>query len=212
MTDATVAGLQAKSASPDSKRHSSWPELIEKLKVNDETAMEELYLVFSRGVRFFLWRHLGQQDLEDMVHDVFLVVAQAIRRGELRDPERLMGFIWTVVRRQVAAEIDRSVSSRLQHVPVDATFPADRGRDPEWTAIVSQQQLMARRLLSEVSLRDREILVRFYLREQTQDEICREMNLNATQFRLLKSRAKARLAKVGRRRLARRKILWQAAS
>ncbi len=161
--------------------------------------MEELYRVFSRGVRFFLWRHLGPQDLEDVVHDTFVMVAQAIRRGDVREPERLMGFVWTVVRRQLAAQIDRSVAARAHHANLDNFLPADRGCDPEWTAIVSQQQLAASSLLGEVSPRDREILVRFYLNEQTQAEICRDMGLTDTQFRLLKSRAKARLAKAGRR-------------
>jgi len=53
--------------------------------------MEELYRVFSRGIRFYLCRQLGPQELDDKVHDTFLIVVQAICRGELRDPDRLMG-------------------------------------------------------------------------------------------------------------------------
>jgi RNA polymerase sigma-70 factor, ECF subfamily len=49
--------------------------------------------------------------------------------------------------------------------------------------------------------RCREILERFYLREQRREQICREMSLTETQFRLLKSRAKARLGDRGQRRL-----------
>jgi RNA polymerase sigma-70 factor (ECF subfamily) len=52
-----------------------------------------------------------------------------------------------------------------------------------------------------LSDRDREILTRFYLDEQTQEQICGEMNLTETQFRLLKSRAKARFGELGRRKL-----------
>jgi len=48
---------------------------------------------------------------------------------------------------------------------------------------------------------EREILRRFYLEEQTQEQICAEMGLTETQFRLLKSRAKARFGELGRRRL-----------
>jgi RNA polymerase sigma-70 factor, ECF subfamily len=193
---------------PDPTGQTPWPSLIEKIRSNDEGGMEELYRFFSRGVRFFLWRQLGQQDMEDTVHDTFLIVAQAIRRGELREPERLMGFVWTVVRRQVAARIERSVCLRQQCTEMEGAVPLDRRPDPEWLAIVNQRQLMVRSLLAEASSRDREILVRFYLREQTQDEICREMDLTETQFRLLKSRAKARLGKLGRRKLGRRRICW----
>jgi hypothetical protein len=57
-------------------------------------------------------------------------------------------------------------------------------------------------VLSSVSDRDREILTRFYLMEQSQERICRDMNLTDTQFRLLKSRAKARFGEMGRKKLA----------
>jgi hypothetical protein len=48
-------------------------------------------------VPHFWPRQLGPRDLDDKVHDVFVIVAQAIRRGDLRDPERLMDYVRTVV-------------------------------------------------------------------------------------------------------------------
>lgn len=58
--------------------------------------------------------------------------------------------------------------------------------------------------LNGLAVRDREILMRFYLDEQSQDQICAEMGLTETQFRLLKSRAKARFGELGRKALTRR--------
>jgi RNA polymerase sigma-70 factor, ECF subfamily len=183
----------------------NWTALVDKIKVDDQSGMEELYRVFSRGVRFYLCRQLGPQDLEDKVHDTFLIVVQAVRRGELREPERLMGFVRTVVRRQVAAHIDQAVHNRRQQVGLDSgTGVMDLNRDPEETAIRQQHEQIARRVLNSISKRDREILSRFYLLEQSQDRICAEMNLTETQFRLLKSRAKARFGELGKRRLGRR--------
>ena len=43
-----------------------------------------------------------------------------------------------------------------------------------------------------------------YLQEQTAEEICRDLALTETQFRLIKSRAKARYGELGRRRFAKR--------
>ena len=57
------------------------------------------------------------------------------------------------------------------------------------------------RILRSSPPRDREILVRFYLREQTPAEICRDLDLTENQFRLIKSRAKARFVELGRARL-----------
>ena len=74
----------------------SWSGLVERIQRGEPEALEELYHVFSKGVRFVLCRHLGPQDLDDRLHDVFLIVTQSIRKGELREPERLMGFVRTV--------------------------------------------------------------------------------------------------------------------
>ena len=182
-----------------------WAGLVQRIEANDEAAMEELYRIFSRGIRFYLCRQLGPQDLDDRMHDCFLVVTQAIRKGELREPERLMGFVRTIVRRQIAGQIDVAVQTRKTQVDMDATGPLpDRGRTPEAEAMGKQEEEIAASALKGISVRDREILTRFYLHEQTQEQICEEMRLTETQFRLLKSRAKARFGELGRRKMANR--------
>lgn len=62
-------------------------------------------------------------------------------------------------------------------------------------------------VLRELSEKDREILTRFYLHEQTQEQICDDMELSDTQFRLLKSRAKNRFGELGRKKLQQRALL-----
>jgi RNA polymerase sigma-70 factor (ECF subfamily) len=186
----------------------SWLELVESIQKGERSGMEELYRVFSRGIRFYLCRQLGPQDLDDRVHDTFLIVVQAISKGELREPERLMGFVRTVVRRQVAAQIDRSVQSRREQAELESSSAVFDHRDtPEEAAILRQHEQVAETVLRNVSDRDREILTRFYLMEQTQQEICDEMGLSETQFRLLKSRAKARFGELGKKTLLRRKFI-----
>jgi RNA polymerase sigma factor (sigma-70 family) len=170
--------------------------------MGDRAAMEELYRVFSEGVRFYLWRQLGPQDLTDKVHDLFLIVTQSIQSGELREPERLMGYVRTVVRRQVAGHIhvarqQRRTSHQLDH----GTAVLDSRSNPEHFAIRRQYSDVALRILSSMRKPEREILVRFYLQEQPAADICREMQLTETQFRLLKSRAKARFGKLCQSRL-----------
>ncbi len=163
--------------------------------------MEELYAVFGKGIRYFLLRNLGPGDLDDKVHDCFLIVAQAIRNGDLREPERLMGYVRTVVKRQVAASIDIAVQQRRSRVEFeDSLFSISDWRDnPEREILSRQRAEIARKVLNGVSRKDRDILNRFYVLEQTQEQICAEMGLSYNQFRLLKSRAKARFGELGRR-------------
>ncbi len=186
-------------------REPSWSRLVDRIQAGDPAGMEQLYAVFVKGVRFFLWRQLGAQDLDDKVHDVFLIITQSIKRGELRDPERLMGYVRTVVRRQVAAHIDSAVQARRSQQSIDPSLTlSDHQPDPERRAIEKENQDVALRMLGGLPKRDREVLIRFYLQEQSAEEICRDLKLTETQFRLIKSRAKARYGELGRRRFSKR--------
>jgi RNA polymerase sigma-70 factor (ECF subfamily) len=179
----------------------SWAGLVERVRSSDPAGMAELYEVFSKGIRFYLWRQLGPRDLDDKVHDLFLIITQSIQNGELREPERLMGYVRTIVRRQVAAHIHSAVETRHNQVDLDPDMKLrDQHPDPERTVIDRQNMELAMRVLNSLPERDREVLIRFYLKEQLPGEICREMNLTQTQFRLIKSRAKARYGELGRSR------------
>lgn len=156
--------------------------------------MEDLYRVFSGWIRFYLWRHIGAQDVSDRLHDIFLIVTESIRSGDLREPERLMGYVKTVVRRQIAGHLHSRREQRLKWRPIDIG-PAlpDRRPTAEHRLIGREHRELAHRLIGAMRQREREVLTRFYVQEQPPAIICREMDLSATQFRLLKSRAKARL-------------------
>jgi RNA polymerase sigma-70 factor, ECF subfamily len=185
----------------------SWVDLVDKIKHNDDGGLEELYRVFSRGIRFYLCRQLGPQDLDDRVHDTFLIVAQAIQRGELREPERLMGYVRTIVRRQVAAQIESNIHNRMHQIDLNWGLAVrDAASNPEQTAMRQESEDIAMKVLKSIAPRDREILIRFYLEEQPAGQICDEMGLTETQFRLLKSRAKARFGELGKRKVIKRLV------
>jgi RNA polymerase sigma-70 factor, ECF subfamily len=193
---------------PAARSSVNWHDLVDRIKRNDDSGMEELYGLFARGIRFYLCRQLGAQELEDKIHDTFLIVVQAIRRGDLREPERLMGFVRTVVRRQVAAHIDHLVHNRREQVHMDVGVRvADARRNPEQAAALRQKIDLMTEVLNQLSGRDREILTRFYLKEQSQEQICEDMDLSETQFRLLKSRAKARFGELGQRKLQQKALV-----
>ena len=181
-----------------------WSGLVEQIRNGNSSALEQMYHIFSTGIRFYLCRQLGPQDLDDKVHDVFLIIVQSIQKGELREPERLMGYVRTIVRRQVAAQIDDNVKARRNQADLEFGMAlSDRHPNPERSAIEHQNGELALRVLNSLPKRDREVLARFYLEEQPADQICREMGLTQTQFRLVKSRAKARFGELGRTRFSR---------
>jgi RNA polymerase sigma-70 factor (ECF subfamily) len=193
---------EEKSVEPTSTP-SNWAVLVAQVQAGKDEGMEGLYKLFSRGIRYYLCRQLGPQELEDKVHDTFLIVVNAIKRGDLREPDRLMGFVRTVVRRQVAAYIEQAVHTRRDQADIESgASVADRKHNPEQAAILRQKSALMKSVLEAMSDRDREILKRFYIDEQSQEDICREMDLTETQFRLLKSRAKTKFGEMGRKKLS----------
>ncbi|HZL55621.1 MAG TPA: sigma-70 family RNA polymerase sigma factor [Bryobacteraceae bacterium] len=178
-----------------------WARIVTRIREGDAAAMEELYAIFARGIRYFLLRNLGTEELDDRVHDCFVIVTEAITNGELRDPARLMGYVRTVVKRHIASTIETAVSQRRTHADYEENLftLADWKEDPEQAIMTRQREEIARKVMDTISRRDREILSRFYVEEQSQDRICQEMGLSYNQFRLLKSRAKTRFGALGRR-------------
>ncbi len=178
--------------------------MVEQIRAGDPAGEEALYRNLAAGARLFLQRRLGPQDVDDRVHNVFMIVVRAIRRGELREPERLMGFVRTVLNRQLGLAISGLVRTREHSIHLDsarhltATEPS-----PEENALSIQKVALMKQGLKELSQREFEMLTRFYLREQSPEQIQRQMQLTPTQFNLLKSRAKAKLTDLVRHKLAR---------
>ena len=162
--------------------YADWTDFVARILSGQTDGMEELYQLFSRGIRFYVARQLGSDEVEGRVHDALAAVIHAIRHDEFRDPERLMGFVRTIVRTHAVAE--RTVKS--------AESGEVRQENPEEAVAFHRRIELIDRVLAGLSQRERDILTRFYVREQSQDQICRELNLPETRIRALKSRIKGR--------------------
>jgi RNA polymerase sigma-70 factor (ECF subfamily) len=182
-----------------------WSLLVQTVKAGKPEGLEQFYRLFARGIRFHICRQLGPQDLDDRVHDTFLVVIQTIQRGDLREPDRLMGFVRTIVRRQIATYIAANINSRHEKLDLEtgSRLLDVAAVNPETKAISHEKRELIERILARMNDRDRQILTRFYLYEQSPEQICEEMDLSFTQFRLLKSRAKTRFGELGRKKVQR---------
>jgi RNA polymerase sigma-70 factor (ECF subfamily) len=178
------------------KQDPDWSAVVARIREGDQSAEVELYRVFSRGIRFFIMRQLGPDGLEDNVHNSFIETLRAIRRGQLQDPQRLMGFVRTIVRRKIAESIGMRVIERSRlcsfEEPFVANIPTSKAT-PEALAIEKERVQQVRAAVAKMPGRDRDILTRFYVMDQSKEQICEEMKLTETQFRLIKSRTKAKL-------------------
>ncbi len=174
--------------------------MVDRIQSGHPSGLEQLYAI-ARNFTLFLVRQLGSEDVQDKVHDVFVTTAQAISSGKLRDPERLVPFVTTVTRFYTYGQIERRSRRRKLESNVEELNVADSRVDLEESAYHSQRREIVSEILHDMKDRERDLLDRFYMQEQTKEQICREMKLTPTQFRLFKSKAKSRFAKMGAVRL-----------
>lgn len=187
---------------PDSKQ-SNQPDrrlgsVVGRIQAGDSQAIGDLHSILYRGIRFFAQRQVGSIDAEDVTQETLLVTFRAIQNGVIQNPDALLGFARTVARREVIRIIERRKMARTELADVSLARICDPRSNPEQDVLADESQALMVTALKALSARDREILTRFYLYGRTKEQICLEMCLTATQFRLLKSRAKARLTLKGR--------------
>ncbi len=169
-------------------------EIVARIAADDKRTMAQLYATIRRRYLYRFLHRLGPEEAWDCVHSTWLIVVQRIKSGRIRDPARIWGYIATVARRQECTAVRKAVLSRqLKVMPEDVAL-CHPGPDPELQVVRAEQvEVMVEQLRSMRPL-DQEILIRFYLQGQPPQQICREMGLSHTQFRLRKSRAKSQLA------------------
>ena len=177
-------------------------DVVRQVANSEPEGFENLYRIFSTQA-IGLRRQFGFQDFEDRLHDVFLIVVEAIQCGKVREPNALLSYIQGTARFVLCAHAStRSRRQRLSGTLQHWQSSRGCGHTPEESLWLKERSAIMRDLLRTLSLREREVLERFYINEQDKDEICREMGLSDTQFRLAKSRAKAHLARLGAARFS----------
>ncbi len=200
--DESVEGMRA----PAGEISGEFAEIVESIQRGEQAGVAALYRKFERGIRLLLVRSIDYQDVDDCTQTALLTVVEAIQKGTLRNPSCLPGFVRGVVQNHNRARIQCNIAHRAREVDVDSQDIADVRSSPEERVALKEQIAIAQNVLLGLSARAREVLVRFYLQEQPKEQICAEMRMTETQFRLLKSRAKARFVERCQERLAPRML------
>jgi len=156
-------------------------------------AEAQLYNLLSRGMRLLISRKLRPEDVDDVYHTAFMGVLAAIRADKVNNPEALIGFARIVVKRQITAKISVYVDERSHRISNSAS-DVPVYETPESQYIHDERRTHARRCMEQLKASDRQILYRFYVLEQSKEQICHDLKLSETSFRLAKSRAKTKVA------------------
>jgi RNA polymerase sigma-70 factor, ECF subfamily len=186
-------------------------QLVEGIQAARAESMEELYRVLLKSPRFFLASKIPSQEVDDRLHETFQVVVSAVQHGQLRDPQRLMGFVYTVLKRQVMLHFGGAVAERRRTGSLDEASNVPGSMNPEQAASSAERLRLTTTILEALPELERKVLIEFYLNEKPVEHICAELSLTETQFRNLKCRAKGRFGDVGRRRLSEGRLRKSAA-
>lgn len=173
-------------------------ELVGRIVAGDPTAESRLIEIFGRPILMLLERHTnGRPEAQDLYQDTFRLALDKLRRGELREPERLAGFLASLAR-NLAIELYRGVARRRTEVDGDAlaVVPSPRRSQLE-DVLDAEKKRVVRQLLDEMRVdRDREILFRFYLAEEDKEVIARDFGIDSLQFNRILHRARQRYKEI----------------
>jgi RNA polymerase sigma-70 factor (ECF subfamily) len=164
--------------------------LVERIRRGDRAAESDLVARYTRGVRMVVSRNSSDRTVvDDLCQETFSVALKKIRQGDVRDPSRLPGFMCGLAR-NITIDHYRRASRAPVAAVIEESDPAPNQLD---LLLMREQAAVARAVLAELSSeRDRQILFRFYVAEDSKAQICADLGLSALHFNRVLFRARER--------------------
>lgn len=170
-------------------------DLVLRIRSGDPRAEEELIARFGDGLSFLLRRWTrGHSDAEDLYQETFRLALEKIRRGEVRDPDRLAGFVRSLARNLSIEHYRKAARRGSREEDLEAAAESSAPETGQLGQLLRKEKVaLVRRLLDELgSDRDRQVLFRFYIAEEDKESIRSDLGLTAPEFNLVLFRARRR--------------------
>lgn len=150
----------------------------------------------------------GRPEAEDLFQDTFRLALEKLRRGELREPAKLPGYLAQIAR-SLAIEHYRKATRRKTDADSDAVFAAvSPGAGALSDLMARENAALVRRAIQDLGNdRDRQILLRFYIAEEDKDRIAADFGLTSLQFNRVLHRARQRYKELLLERLGTREAI-----
>lgn len=177
---------------------------MERIEAGERPAEAELVERYGRAVALLLGRHTRSREVaEDLYQDTFRVALEKLRAGELRQPDKLPGFLARIAK-NLATEHYRKVGRRKTEADSEVAHAAAVVPDSQLGNLLSRERAaLVRRVIGELGTeRDRELLLRFYIAEEDKDALAADFGLDNLQFNRILYRARQRYKALLEARLA----------
>ena len=160
--------------------------LAERIRGHEPSAEEELVSLFSDRVRVMvLARTRDPEVARDLAQDVMLAVVRALRGEQLREPERLAGFVYGTAR-NVLNNYLRTRSRLPKEDPIDDALHLAQ---PPERVDNSERMGLVRRALAFLGSTDRQILLLTLVEGLKPGQIGAQLGMTSEVVRARKSRA-----------------------
>jgi RNA polymerase sigma-70 factor (ECF subfamily) len=168
---------------------------------NRSELQNEIYVRYRRPLlQVFIHRRIARDAAEDLLQRTFLQAIKKIRAEGLDDPSSLGGYLYRTACKLATAYWRGELSHR--HESDSELLSTLKDQAPSLEERVDHEQLATcvRNLMSQLAVpRDREVLERFYLCEESRVSIRQSLKLTELQFNQVLWRARQRFGDILRR-------------
>ncbi len=171
-------------------------QLVAEIRRGNREAEEALYSRYYQGLRIMLMsRTQDHARAEDIAQDTMITVLERIRSGNIDQPEQIHRFIQQTGKFQHIGWTRRSINKTEWMESVDEVAVAPD--TIEEALMQTQVRQGVRDLILELTVpRDREILHRYYVLDESKLLICEALDLTASHFDRVINRARERFKKL----------------
>jgi RNA polymerase sigma-70 factor, ECF subfamily len=169
-------------------------ELVSRIRSGDQQAEVELVECYSSVVMSIIRREVSDTTLtDDLYQESFRIILEKVRHGDVREAEKLSGFVCGVARNQVIRHFQRAARQRNLAETEDVASISHPAPDQLEQLLQREKADVVRQILKEMTNeRDVQVLFRFYLAEHDKKQICADLGLTGMQFNLVIHRARER--------------------
>lgn len=180
-------------------------ELVRRILAGEAKAETELVDRYRDGLYFLLKRWTRDPETaEDLCQDTLRLALEKIRKGEVREPDRLPAYLRSLAK-NLSTQLYRRSSERTdlrQDLAPGEELP-DRQPGALTSLLQEEKARLAREVLQNLgSDRDRQVLLRYYLSEERPESICSDLGLTSEHFYRVLHRARQRYRRLFEEQLA----------
>jgi RNA polymerase sigma factor (sigma-70 family) len=168
-------------------------DLVRRIAEGEEQAETEFVERCGRTLRFLTRRFSRDEaDAEDLYQETLMLALEKIRRHEVREPERLGAFLRSLAKNLSTGHYRRR-NHEFERPTAEPPDLPDQQQSPLGGLLHRERARITRLLLAGLTVpRDRDVLFRYYIAEQSSRQICTDLAIDTDHFYRVVYRARQR--------------------